>query len=107
MNYYIVSFLCLAMTVSNQISAETSPNWENPAVFRVNKEKAHSTLIPYKSARKAVKDDMTASRYYKSLNGKWYFKWSKDPQSRPEGFYHNDYDTSGWDKINVPSNWQL
>ncbi|MHC5001058.1 MAG: acetylxylan esterase, partial [Planctomycetota bacterium] len=88
-------------------SADQIPDWENPAIFRINKEPAHSTLIPYDAAKKAKAGDRTASKYHKTLNGKWHFKWSKDPQSRPADFYRDDFDVSGWDKIDVPSNWQL
>ena len=84
-----------------------SPDWENPAVFRINKEAAHGTLMPYDSVQQARKGDISGSRYYKSLNGRWSFKWSKDPQSRPGKFYQDAFDTSGWDTIDVPSNWQL
>ena len=88
-------------------SAELVPDWENPAIFRVNKEPAHCTLIPFGSVEQAKKVEMTASPYYRTLNGKWHFKWSKDPQSRPIDFYQDSFDVSAWDKIDVPSNWQL
>lgn len=42
-----------------------------------------------------------------SLDGEWYFHWSKDPWSRPLEFYKTDYDCSDWDKIQVPGNWQM
>ncbi|MFG0289455.1 MAG: glycoside hydrolase family 2 TIM barrel-domain containing protein, partial [Rhodopirellula sp. JB044] len=42
-----------------------------------------------------------------SLNGDWKFNWSKDPSERPQDFFQNDFDVSGWDDIPVPSNWQL
>ena len=100
---------CILMitAVLSMLTYAQIPDWENPSVFRVNKEAAHCTLLPFDSVRNAQKIVMTASKYYKSLNGMWYFKWSKDPQSRPMEFYHDSYDTSEWDTIEVPSNWQL
>ncbi|MCR4864807.1 MAG: hypothetical protein K5850_06585 [Bacteroidales bacterium] len=42
-----------------------------------------------------------------SLDGKWKFNWAPDPQSRPEEFYREDYECSGWSDIVVPCPWQL
>jgi len=100
----ITSFLSCFTIVC---ASEPINDWENPAIFRINKEPAHCTLIPFGSIKQALRGDKTSSIYYKSLNGTWKFKWSKDPQSRPEDFYRNDFDVSGWDTIDVPSNWQL
>lgn len=75
---------------------EIVPDWENPEVIGINKLPYHATLeLPSISHPEQV-----------SLNGKWKFKWSKDPDSRPVGFEAVDYDTSGWDNIIVPGNWQ-
>ena len=82
-------------------------DWENEAVFRVNKEAAHSTIIPFENFSKAASGKGQESKYYQLLNGKWKFNWSADPMSRPADFYRIDYDVSGWDDIAVPSNWQL
>lgn len=42
----------------------------------------------------------------KSLNGKWKFKWSPNPASKPASFYEPTYDVSGWGEITVPGNWE-
>ncbi|MBN1457368.1 MAG: DUF4981 domain-containing protein, partial [Sedimentisphaerales bacterium] len=84
-----------------------SHDWENETIFRINKEAAHSTIIPCESLNKATKGEEEKSAYYKSLNGKWKFNWSPDPASRPMDFYQLYYDVSEWDDIRVPSNWQL
>ena len=42
-----------------------------------------------------------------SLNGSWAFKYLTAPEYSPEGFEKRDYDTAGWDTIEVPSCWQL
>lgn len=74
-------------------------DWEDPHVIGINKEPYHATLdLPTKIADRS--DVM-------SLDGKWKFLWSKDPQSRPEDFYKLEYDCSGWDDIIVPCAWQL
>lgn len=93
----IPTLLMSASSIMAQTS--TTNDWENPAVIGINKLPYHSTLqLP--SREKDCKEIL-------SLDGKWYFHWSKDPQSRPKDFYRTDYDVSGWDKINVPGNWQM
>ena len=72
------------------------PDWENPEVIGINKLDYHATLeLP-----------SFHNPEMKSLDGRWAFKWSKDPDSRPIGFEKLDYNTETWDSINVPGNWQ-
>lgn len=81
------------------VAAQPSPDWENPGVVGINKERYHATLtLPSKKA---------ACSEIISLNGNWRFKWSPDPGSRPVDFYKNDFDTDGWDLITVPGSWQM
>jgi beta-galactosidase len=90
----------------NGVNAET-PDWENEAVFRINKEPAHCTIMPCENTEKAARGNWKDSKYYQTLNGKWKFNWAGDPSKRPADFYKTDYDVSTWDNISVPGNWQL
>lgn len=45
--------------------------------------------------------------YIISLNGKWDFWWSESDKSYNEEFISKNFDSSGWDKIDVPANWEL
>ena len=83
------------------------PEWEDPQVIGQNKEPGHCTLVPYPNTRTALKCERQASRFYKSLNGKWKFNWVSKPSDRPVDFYKPRYDVSKWDEIPVPSNWQM
>jgi beta-galactosidase len=82
-------------------------DWENPQVVGRNKEPAHATLMPFENVRSAAEGVRTASPFYKTLTGQWRFQWDANPQVAVQGFEAPDFDTSGWDKIQVPSNWQL
>ena len=42
-----------------------------------------------------------------SLNGKWNFYFSNNPDQRPESFYKPDFDISDWKTIDVPGHWEL
>ncbi|MFX1567857.1 MAG: glycoside hydrolase family 2 TIM barrel-domain containing protein [Promethearchaeota archaeon] len=72
-----------------------------------NKELSHNTLIPYQDIISALTCKIESSKYYKSLNGNWKFKWVKKPSERPADFYKIEYDISKWREIPVPSNWQM
>lgn len=83
------------------------PDLENPQVLHRNTEKPHATIMVYQNLESAMKGTREASAYHKSLNGKWKFKWAKDPSERPKEFYKESYNVSKWDNIDVPKNWQL
>jgi beta-galactosidase len=42
-----------------------------------------------------------------SLNGKWKFHYSEVPEKIPANFFQTNFDDSEWDKIKVPSNWEM
>ncbi|MCM1299876.1 MAG: beta-galactosidase [Firmicutes bacterium] len=77
---------------------------EDPEIFRVNRLDAHSDHICYANEREA-EEKITSLR--QSLNGVWRFNWSKNPDSRPADFWREDYDSSGFDSIAVPSHIEL
>ena len=82
-------------------------DWENPAVFQINREKPRASSIPFQSVKALNTDDYSSSVFYRSLNGKWKFNWVRKPADRPLDFYRPDYDDTGWSKIDVPGNWEL
>ena len=82
-------------------------DWENPAVFQINKEAPHACFIPFETADQARLDDKWASPFLVSLNGTWKFHLSQNSSERPAWFFKNDYDTRDWGQINVPANWEL
>jgi beta-galactosidase len=99
------NLVLLAAHAAASITANADiPDWENQHVTGINK------LSPY--VWHLLFDDDAAAlggeRPWKvSLNGAWRFRWSPDPGSRPAGFERPDYDVGEWDKLEVPSNWQL
>ena len=95
---FTLTFIALLALVL-EASGQNQHDWENPHVLGLNKLPYHATLqLP--SKEKECEEIV-------SLDGQWYFHWSKDPESRPVGFEQKDYDVSQWDKITVPGNWQL
>jgi beta-galactosidase len=82
-------------------------DWENPAVFNINREDPHASLISFIDEPGALEAIKTNSPNYKSLDGVWKFNFAKTPEERPYWFFKNDYDTRDWKDTEVPSNWQM
>lgn len=79
-------------------------DWENPAVFKKNKEDGHVIAFSYADADKAVKREAPDTKY--SLNGEWKFHWQRGLSGEPTDFYKLDFNDSAWRNITVPSVWQ-
>ena len=79
-------------------------NWENPEIFKINKEDGHAIMMPFDSEKDAF--SAKESNYKQSLNGKWKFYWQRGLKNQPENFQLTSFDDSHWDEINVPSVWQ-
>ena len=82
-------------------------DWENPRVFKINREDARATFFSFDSEQQAITGDLNANANIKTLNGKWKFNYVGRASQRPTDFYKTDYDVSSWDDIDVPSNWEL
>jgi len=82
-------------------------DWENPAVFEINRLPARATYMNYADRESAVSDDYSLSPYFLSLSGKWKFNWVLKPTDRPIDFFKIDYNFSNWKEIDVPGNWEL
>lgn len=107
MKIFNVILTAFAMTMASAVYADELPEWNNPENISYGKEAPHAWFFSFEnidSARKLLPEN---SRFYYLLDGKWSFFWSPDPESRPADFYKKDYDISGWDEIEVPSNWNV
>ena len=91
----VIFFLASVLAIQAQAQVH---DWENPAVLGINKLPYHATLqLP--SKEKECPEIL-------SLDGQWFFHWSRNPEERPKDFYREDYNVSQWNKITVPGNWQ-
>ena len=87
----VVKKLILGILFSslNFMYAQNIPDWENPDVNGINKEKPHAYSF--------LASDKANNPTIQSLNGIWKFKWSADPQSRPMDFYTANFSTENWE----------
>ena len=94
--------------------------YDQIAVVEENREPAHAYFTPYESAEKALTneksvldEDAEESAYKVSLNGDWKFKFAQKPADREKDVtgadakdYVENWDTTDWDTIKVPSSIQ-
>jgi beta-galactosidase len=83
--------------------AQIPPEIQDENVIGVNKLPARTAFWPAPDLQEAKKTDYDHAAWVKSLNGKWQFHWSPDPQSRPVTFFKPDFSRKDWATIEVPS----
>ncbi|MDP0499347.1 MAG: glycoside hydrolase family 2 TIM barrel-domain containing protein [Verrucomicrobiota bacterium JB022] len=85
------------------------PEWDDVSVIQVGTEKPRATFMPFPDRASALANLSTPKRSlrYHTLSGDWAFQWSPSPADRPKDFYRADFNDRGWDRIPVPSNWQM
>jgi Beta-galactosidase/beta-glucuronidase len=96
MRKLLLGLLCLGALFDGFGQVNFPDELENPQIVGRGKEKARSEFV-----------SNTTNNSTLSLNGKWEFNWVKNPEQRPVGFETQEYDTSGWDEINVPGNFEI
>lgn len=99
--------LGLAIFMGTSLLRAAAPEWENEAIFRINKEEPHATKMPFPDAQAALAKERLESPWCLSLNGDWKFSWAPDPSKRPLGFEKADFDDSQWKTIPVPANVEM
>ena len=109
MNFNRLASLILIFS-SLTVFADNLPDWQHIDAFRLGQIDPHTCVVPYANGNDAF-SQISDQRYkdspwYLDLNGSWDFRWSAGPDVRPQDFYKADYKSDGWDKINVPGNWQ-
>tara|TARA_R110002012_G_scaffold318604_1_gene537331 strand:- start:18675 stop:22034 length:3360 start_codon:yes stop_codon:yes gene_type:complete len=77
---------------------------ENEAVISENKLAARASFTSFTSEKNAINNK---AQFHKSLDGIWKFKWVKNPGDRPTTFMNPDEDTSTWENLKVPANWEV
>lgn len=81
--------------------------WEDITITDVNRLQPRAMFYTFPSRESALKGDQNYTHHFRSLNGMWDFLFLPAPEYSPLGFEEASFCTQGWDKINVPSNWQL
>jgi len=88
----------LILLTGGMAVAQETPEWQNPAVTGINKEKGRAAFTPVSPE---------GETYKLSLNGMWKFKLSHNPDTRPGKFYLPSFSVRRWKEIPVPANWEM
>ena len=96
----------IALILTSAVFAQQH-DWENQAVFRINKEAPRAISMPFPTKEEAASKSRLESSWCQLLNGDWKFHHAGNPSSKPSGFESPAYDDSKWKGIPVPSNWQM
>lgn len=84
--------------------------WQDPTVFRINKERAHAEFTIHSNRDSALKPldikNPWNSPAYKSLNGNWQFQWFGKHNEVPADWNLPESDEAAWKTIPVPGTWQ-
>jgi beta-galactosidase len=115
MNYSMVALLSLFAGICTATAAApvAAPDWENPRLVGVNNVDPHATMVVCPDAgvagsiRLAANEERIKSKFYRSLNGKWRYHYSKNPTERIPDFWEPRFDDAKWQDIPVPSNVEM
>lgn len=82
-------------------------DWENQYLLHINREPMHVLLGAYADQLQAASCNREVSQYVLSLDGLWKFKLFPNPKEITEDFHEASFDTSVWNDIKVPGNWEM
>ena len=80
---------------------------ENPQMIGLNQEEGHVPLLPYANLDKAFTREKAQSSGFLSLDGKWKFLYTVNPDGINKSFFRNDFNEKGMAEIAVPGMWQM
>lgn len=88
-----------------------TPDWENLSVMHRNRLPSRAFFIPFESEMQCRRADTTADRglsgRYMLFNGDWDFQYYPSVWEVPDRIVKAPDEYTPWDRIPVPSNWQL
>jgi beta-galactosidase len=102
-SWLVLFFFMVAFGNAQQLNAE----WERPDLVDQNKEAPHVPFMLFDRKEYAVAGTYETSSSYQSLNGQWNFLFSENYKNRPLNFFETNFNDSKWNKLPVPSNWEL
>ena len=90
----LTSLFLLCQLSFGMAMSQTLNEWNDPQVFQLNRESAHSLELPQTATDYQT---IEQSPYFMSLNGTWQFQWQSNPDAKPQE----------WTDIIVPCPWQI
>ena len=103
----IMSIAFAGLLQASPADMDSKTYWENPEIININRVAPHAVKFPYENEAFAVADIRNNSQFVFDLNGEWYFNYAATPGERPKNFYKKFRYVGHWDKIKVPTNWEM
>ena len=100
------TFTLLAAAFATTAAAQ-KPYHRDLAVLEVNREAPRTEFVEFASRDEALMRSFERSDAYRSLDGVWKFRYADDVRALPADATAADADTSAWNDIRVPGNWEL
>ena len=100
------TFTLLAAALATTAAAQ-KPYHRDLAVLEVNREAPRTEFVEFASRDEALMRSFERSDAYRSLDGVWKFRYADDVRALPADATAADADTSAWNDIRVPGNWEL
>ncbi len=95
-----------AASSGTKAAGDTSqPDWENQHVLHRNRLPARARFTSYPDESAARTNAGTPWEI--SLNGEWRFHYAPTPIEAPQDYMTITCDDTAWDRLPVPSNWQM
>lgn len=104
---FFILLLLPCITYPQNISTTGLPYYiMNPSLTGENQEPAHVPMVIFDNIDDALAGDWNRSPWYQSLDGRWKFRWDRNPYEAPAGFFESGFDPGDRDGITVPGTWQ-
>lgn len=97
MRKLLVTITIFMLTAVGSVYAQHFNEWDDPAVFQLNRERAHAIALPQQTVASRGESDYWDSPYVMSLNGTWKFYWAPNPDKAPTGFIGTPHFSDGSD----------
>ena len=88
-------------------TADNAPEWRNPKVNQQNREARRANFFAFENEELAKIGKKESSSRYLSMEGMWRFRFVKNHQDAPKGFWALNYDDSQWEDFPVPGLFEL
>lgn len=99
-------FILSATAVFATASAQT-PYHLDPSVTEIGRETPCTEFMEFATREEALARRFEQSDAYLSLDGIWRFLYADDVRDLPVDATADTTDTSGWNDLRVPGNWEL
>ncbi len=100
--FTIAAFLCLCV-----FAGRAANDGDRKSMPHLTVETVEIGKVSPRTQLAGAQGERYQPEFVMSLNGKWDFWWSESDASYKEEFVAPGYNSSSWDKIDVPANWEL